>query len=240
MPDETLRRVAVMSDIHGNVTALKKALEVIHHHGCEALYFLGDAVGYLTNPEALRLLLTVNNLIAIQGNHEAFLLGLQEYDEKKENIYQINQTQRFLHPDLVSAIESWPNQRETKIFGHKTLFIHGSPSDPTNGYVYPDTELHEIDYDFVFMGNTHRPFVRQVGHTTYVNVGSVGLPRDDGRYGAFCLWDVDLRLPEILRFKIDLSSEFKAQTSTVHPSIVRLSERRERDTSLIGRIIDDV
>ena len=58
----------------------------------------------------------------------------------------------------------------------------------------------------MFMGNTHRPFIRKAGSSTYVNVGSIGLPRDDGRYASFCIFEPEQGTVEIHRFSIEYSN----------------------------------
>ena len=62
-------------------------------------------------------------------------------------------------------LETLPLKAEFHSYGVAGLFVHGSPTDPLTGYIYPDSDLSEfseIDADVVFMGHTHHPFVRQV------------------------------------------------------------------------------
>jgi len=71
--------------------------------------------------------------------------------------------------------------------------------------VYADTDLDAfagLGKRAVFMGQTHRPFVRQERDTLFVNVGSCGLPRDCGNLGAVCLFDDVQGTARIVRFDI--------------------------------------
>jgi predicted phosphodiesterase len=134
-----------------------------------------------------------------------------------------------LTPQQIAMISSWPTSRKEEISGLNVLLVHGSPVDPTYGYVYPDTDLESFapDADWVFMGNTHHPFIRECAGTCYVNIGSCGLPRDDGRYGAFALFDAKARRARILRFDITAESkQILEQFPTVHPSVREVYERR--------------
>ncbi len=240
MDDICPKRIAIISDVHGNLTALEKVLAIIEQQQCDAIYFLGDAVGYIPQLGALERLLEVQGLTALRGNHEEYLLGIRDYGIEKEAIYQLGRVKRDISMEALETVRTWPSMLEMEITGRRVLFVHGSPVNPTNGYLYPDSDLSETVHDFVFFGNTHRPFIRKVGKTTFVNVGSVGLPRDDGRFGAVCLWDTRNKSPEILRFRIDTSHEIEEPSFMVHDSVVALFNRRERDDLIIGKIVDDV
>jgi predicted phosphodiesterase len=112
--------------------------------------------------------------------------------------------------------------------GLRCLFVHGSPSDPTYGYVYPDTDLSSFagfEADVIFMGHTHRPFVRRNGDYLFVNVGSCGLPRDGDPRGSVCLFDTHSRSAEILRFDISQSSEAALSRYRMHDSVAAALKR---------------
>jgi predicted phosphodiesterase len=143
-----------------------------------------------------------------------------------------------LTPQQLKMISAWPTYMKEEIGDLKVLLVHGSPVDPTYGYVYPDTDLSTFDpeADWVFMGNTHHPFVRKHGGTTYVNIGSCGMPRDDGRYGAVALFDAKARCARILRF--DIMTECKQvleEYPAIHPSVRSLYERRH--SAIVGDIL---
>ena len=240
MDDICPKRIAIISDVHGNLTALEQALVIIEQQQCDAIYFLGDAVGYFPRLTALHRILDVEGLIAIRGNHEEYLLGLQDYDIEKEPVYQLAKARRDISDEVLQRVRNWPTLLDVTFCGKRVLFVHGSPTNHTNGYVYPDSELSATVPDFVFLGNTHRPFIRRVGTTTYINVGSVGLPRDDGRFGAFCIWNTESEVPEILRFKLDASHEIVDPLNMVHDSVINLTNRRENDHLIVGKFISDV
>ena len=120
----------------------------------------------------------------------------------------------------------------------KLLLVHGSPTDPTYGYVYPDTVLDgfSTDADWVFMGHTHHPFVREHLGTCYVNIGSCGMPRDDGRYGAVAILDTKARKARILRY--DITTESKRVLKLfpmIDPSVREVYARRH--SHLTGEIV---
>jgi predicted phosphodiesterase len=59
------------------------------------------------------------------------------------------------------------------------------------------------DIDFLFIGQTHRPWIRKNLHTTVVNVGSIGLPRDHGSRPSYAVLDTITRQAEIIRLTVN-------------------------------------
>jgi putative phosphoesterase len=230
--------IGFVSDAHGNGPAFDKAVKILIAEGARSLYFLGDAVGYVPSVAVLDSLMRLGKRInCIRGNHEVMLTNLQ-IDLERESIYQFNSLRKNLTCEHLKMISTWPICRRVEINGLKLLLVHGSPRDPTYGYVYPDTDLSSFvtDADLVFMGNTHRPFIRRLGKTCYVNVGSCGLPRDDGRFGAVVLFDPKRNHVRILRF--DIKAEFEQvleEFPKVHPEVRKVYERR--GLSIYGDIL---
>ncbi|MGH9275271.1 MAG: metallophosphoesterase family protein, partial [Acidimicrobiales bacterium] len=100
-------------------------------------------------------------------------------------------------------------------------------------YIYPETEVAALGPDearFVFTGQTHRPFVRRSDPTTYVNVGSCGLPRDCGHLGAACVFDAVSGEVEILRFDIRAATRAALERcGPVAPEVLAVFDRRGPD-----------
>lgn len=221
--------IGLVSDAHGNSLAFDRAVSLLLAQGAERLYFLGDAVGYVPSTAVLDSLARLGDRVqCIRGNHEAMLLE-GRVDPARECIYQFDALRQNLTSGQLEMISSWPAFRKDEIGGSSVLLVHGSPADPTYGYVYPDTDLATFasTAEWVFMGNTHHPFIREHAGTRYVNVGSCGMPRDDGRYGSVALLDTKARSARILRFDITAESrQVLEQFPTVHPSVRDVYERR--------------
>jgi len=111
--------------------------------------------------------------------------------------------------------------------------MHGSPTNPVFGYVYPDTDLSSLGLQpdvTVVLGNTHRPFIRRHGDATVVNIGSCGLPRDCGRLGAVGILDDD-GFAKIVRFDItEATARMRARVVQVDRTIEALFARGDPDT----------
>jgi putative phosphoesterase len=197
-----------VSDAHGNLEAFELAVGVLAAHGAEKVIFLGDAVGYLPGDGVVSAI-RKSRMGAVLGNHEEMLLG-GEISSAREPIYRLGETASSMSAENRDEIASWPRSRELEMDCGRALLVHGSPTDVTRGYVYPDTKLEDLAVPngmTVFMGNTHRPFVRRCNDALFVNVGSCGLPRDSGDLGAVCLFDDRTQEVSILRFDITQATE---------------------------------
>lgn len=230
-------KIGALSDAHGNGLALEKALQVLSDAGADEFFFLGDAIGYIPSVSALKLLTSsADKIVTIKGNHEHMILQ-GTIDSERDRVYM----HREIFPDVqpfLADMARWPESIRVERGRLEILMVHGSPCDPLFGYVYPDSILSPNDstFDFVMMGNTHRPFQKKVGGTTYVNVGSCGFPRDDGRFGSAVLLDTDLAEAEILRFNIELETkDVLLRSPPVHPSVLQTLKRRS--TNLEGKVV---
>lgn len=230
-------KIGLVSDAHGHGAALDKALEVLERQGAERLFFLGDSVGYIPSTSALETLVDSGLQIAcVLGNHESALLkGIS--DTEKDQVYLHSALSGRIE-SLLPEVASWPRSRSLELASQKILMVHGSPTAPTDGYVYPDSALHPLDtnYDFIFMGHTHRPFCKRVNGTNWVNVGSCGLPRDDGRYGSVALVDLFDGRVQLLRFNIEEETrQVVARHPEIHKSVLSVFQRRA--SSFEGKLV---
>jgi predicted phosphodiesterase len=225
--------IGVLSDAHGNIGGFRQAIRILAKHGADRFVFLGDAVGYIPSVDVVCELMSMGTTVkCIRGNHEAMLLT--QTPSAKENIYQLRRTAAQMSSREQAFLNSWPEKLVIDGPFGPALFVHGSPDKPTTGCVYLDTDLSVFKGvgRWVFMGHTHRAFVRRLGTCNFVNAGSCGLPRDNGHLGAAVLLDLTGDRVELLRFNIraDLEKAF-AYYAPVHEDVLRLLNRSSRDNS---------
>lgn len=177
-------RIALISDIHGNLPALKAALDDIRAQGVDQIVFLGDAATLGPHPTETLEFLDAWNCICIQGNHDAAML-----DPAQATDFQITAT---LIPtlewgrDLLSEsdfdfLRSFLPTYELDL-GHdiKILCYHGSPRSNTD-MILSATDEQTLDGFFAGRtanlltgGHTHIQMIRQRGEQVIINPGSVG------------------------------------------------------------------
>jgi predicted phosphodiesterase len=232
--------LGILSDAHGNTGAFLLAISILRQLEINRYIFLGDAIGYIPDVGVVSALRsdTLDNE-CVRGNHEDMLLGGRDYRDK-DDLYKLDLAKELLPKEDYDYIKSWPRFLNKVCNGLKVLYIHGSPDEVTYGYVYPDTSLESfrIPHDIVFMGNTHRPFVRHIAAKTFVNVGSCGFPRDDGRYGSMALFDPTTPSVRIVRFDIsDATESTIGGLKNIHPAVLEVFSRRLPRCSLIGELL---
>lgn len=229
-------RVGFVSDAHGNLQGLAGALAGLERLGADRVYFLGDAVGYLSGSADVLARLEGDGIPCQLGNHEAMMLQPNDRSRRLEAVYGLERARDELGPQVLARLSEWPARREERLLRYRALLVHGSPTEPLFGYVYPDTDLGpfvDCGYDAVFMGNTHIPFVREQAGVLFVNVGSVGLPRDQGNLGAFALFDADSGQCRVYRYPLD--TERYTDDANLDPS-VRACFARERSDAFGERL----
>lgn len=237
--------LGLLSDAHGNPLGVTRSLALLADAGVGPTYFLGDAVGYLPGESEVLRLLTDAGVECQLGNHEAMLLGELELDPERDAAYQLGAARTRMTATELDRIKSWPDVRELTVDNHKVLMVHGSPRAHLTEYIYPDSELDwlgDLGYDAIFLGNTHRPFVTYRGQTLIANVGSCGLPRDQGDLPSCAVYDTVANTCEILRVRLpaaevlaqfDQSGDF---LNPIHPIVAECLHRSVEQP--IGTIVE--
>lgn len=175
-------RLGVISDIHGNLSALTAVLEEFDRKKVDDIICLGDMVGYFHQSLDVLDLIRSLKIQVIKGNHEAYLLGELPCSPEREAIYNLNFVRDAISSSVLSWISSLPMSLDQTVDGKKILCFHGSPWDPLQGYIYPDYPAFEtfqnIKSDFFFLGHTHYPLHIKTECNEVFNPGSIGLPRN--------------------------------------------------------------
>jgi len=229
-------KIGFFSDVHGNLEALNLCLQVLRHNGADQFVFVGDAIGYL--PYSIECLDVLQDLQpdCITGNHEAMLIGTLPLSDEKDDFYKIRAVQETIGVQLKKLVSTWPETRTLEINNKKVLVVHGSPTDHLGGYIYPDADLssfRDLPFDVIVLGQTHRPFIRSEYGKLFVNVGSVGLPRDQGDTLSCGLLDTESFQFDILRHRFDIDPLLADQR--IHPEIRRVFQRKTDDP--VGRLV---
>ncbi len=232
-------KLGILSDAHGNLTGLNACLDhLINVQKSDQIVFLGDIAGYYPDVNNVIRRLKEVNASCLLGNHDAMILERLASSPANELIYRHAEQRELLVDADRNFLESLPDKKSETFNGKKILFVHGSPADPLNGYIYPDsdiTPLASLGYDMIFSGHTHHPCITIKGSFTYVNVGSCGLPRDNGLLTSCCCLDTDNLAVEIFRIRMDKEVLSRNYGSKVHPSVLECLERT--GNNIFGTII---
>jgi predicted phosphodiesterase len=192
-------RIAILSDIHGNSTALETVLREAASESIERLFVLGDLVGYYYEPLKVLELLAPWNVDFIGGNHELYLSQALTDPARLAAITAkygggLETAIQTLSPEQLDFLVKLPITKTVEVDGLKIVLAHGSPWS-VEEYLYPDSnatafdKFATLDCKMVFIGHSHYPFQRMVGDVRVVNSGSVGQPRDIGGLASWMILD---------------------------------------------------
>lgn len=200
-------RVAVITDIHGNLPALQAALARIDELGIERVYCGGDLVGYGPHPNEVCALIAERGIPTIHGNYDHAIArdlddcGCAYITPHDRELGQRSVAWTLEHTDRASKdfMRALPFDLRFSIGDRPVHLVHGSPRK-VNEYLFEDKpdRLYERlaageDADALVFGHTHKPWIRSFGGVLFVNCGSVGKPKDGDPRGAFAVLDLDER-----------------------------------------------
>ncbi|KUO77399.1 MAG: serine/threonine protein phosphatase [Desulfosporosinus sp. BRH_c37] len=198
-------KVAIISDIHANVIALKAVLKDIEEQQVDSIYCVGDLVGYAPFPNEVIDLIKEKNIPTVMGNYDdgiayqRFICGCDYKDAEAEALgYQsIAWTKRHTSEESKEFLRNLPKEIQVNIAGKRLLLVHGSPNR-LNEYV---TEEISEDYaselitlagtDILICGHTHLPFTMVLKDKLLINVGSVGKPKHGDPHALYALISVE-------------------------------------------------
>ncbi len=124
----SIKKLAIIADVHGNLTALNLFLKYITHEKIDLVLNLGDFIGIGPNPaETTRIILNDKRFISILGNHELSKFTKEDYRVTPEEQAHHRWIADQLPPDLLEQIKSIPKQRYITINSSKFYLIHSRP-----------------------------------------------------------------------------------------------------------------
>ena len=201
-------KYAIISDIHGNIIALKEALKIIEEEQVEKILCLGDIVGIGTrSDDCVKLLMSYKDkLIAVMGNHEERnLYGVPEYihDGKhkmtEEDMAQERWTQNSISDESKEFLRTLPKEKVIDLEGIKTVLTHYPLNENMEYgpfYMYPSKEeLQDLFKKYCaqinLYGHTHVTRTRRTSEDIwYINPGTLGTT-DYRDYGTFGILSID-------------------------------------------------
>ena len=182
-------KLAVISDIHGNLFALEKVLEDIEHEKCDNIVCLGDLAMAGPEPDKTVELVKQMDWDVVQGNTDKMIVEFNEdmYNALKGQIPIMANALRndveVISDENKEYLKNLPENLEININNTPILLVHGSPRR-NNEDISPDLPLEKVeemiegtDARLILCGHTHLPCGYQTNSgKTVVNVGSVGRP----------------------------------------------------------------
>jgi predicted phosphodiesterase len=202
---------AVISDVHSNLYALEAVLDAIEADSPDAIWCLGDIVGYGPRPEECCVIVEDRAALCLAGNHDLGVRGDVDLDDFSPDAAAAALWTRGVLDERAEAflapLVPWGEEDGVQLF-------HASPRDPVWEYVLTDqaavAALEDTTASIVLVGHSHVPIAVTLdggelagGHARagtevefgdgrwLLNPGSVGQPRDGDPRAAWLLLDLD-------------------------------------------------
>jgi diadenosine tetraphosphatase ApaH/serine/threonine PP2A family protein phosphatase len=220
-------RFAILSDLHANLEATEAVLADAREHDCTHFICLGDVVGYNANPHECLEIVQKMECPVVKGNHDE-QATLTESSRGFNALAEaaINWTRAHLTNEDKEWLRALPLTQQV----HDFTIVHATLDAPDQwGYVFNSLDaVASFAYQettVCFFGHTHvaGAFVRDDGvkkmkvdrlpieetKKYFINVGSVGQPRDGDWRAAYCIYHVEKNVVEQRRIKYDLATAQK-------------------------------
>jgi diadenosine tetraphosphatase ApaH/serine/threonine PP2A family protein phosphatase len=230
-------RFAILSDLHANLEATDAVLADAREHDCTDFVCLGDVVGYNANPHECLEIVQKMECPVVKGNHDE-QATLTESSRGFNALAEaaINWTRAHLTDQDKEWLRALPLTQQVRDF----TLVHATLDAPEQwGYVFNGLDaVASFAYQettLCFFGHTHvaGAFVRDDGvkkvkveqlpieeaKKYFINVGSVGQPRDGDWRAAYCIYHVENNVVEQRRVKYDLAT---AQKKIIQAGLPRL------------------
>jgi putative phosphoesterase len=210
-------KIALFSDIHANLPALEAFFEHVEHQNPDAIYCLGDLVGYNIWPNEVIDEIRRHRIPTITGNYD-FGIGRHSDDcgcayktdeEKTMGKISIAYTNKTIKDEQRAYLRTLPShiRLEFQLNNDKlnVLLVHGSPRK-VNEYLFEDRDeksmlriMEQADADVMCFGHTHQPYhrilpteIQEDAHYRHaINIGSIGKPKDKDPRGCYVLLHVN-------------------------------------------------
>lgn len=223
-------KIALFSDIHANLPALEAFFKDADSRNIDAIYCLGDLVGYNIWPNEVIDEIRKRKIPTIAGNYD-FGIGrtsdecgcaYKTDEEKAMGKISISYTNEIVKDEQRAYLRTLPAhiKLEYQLNNDKlnVLLVHGSPRK-INEYLFEDREeksmlriMEQADADLMFFGHTHKPYHRILNSGTEekdhfrhaVNIGSVGKPKDGDPRGGYVLLTIHSDSSRSIKDSIDV------------------------------------
>ncbi|NNK57109.1 MAG: metallophosphoesterase [Desulfofustis sp.] len=204
-------KTAILSDVHGNLEALNAVMSDLDEFKPDRTVCLGDLIGYGPDPEAVINIVAAHGISCVLGNHEAALssekaLGWLNFMARENNLA----TKALLSDQSLEFCTALPRS----ISFDESCFVHGCPPDSILKYLYMLRDgditnmVETLPEKRFFVGHTHDLQLITVSGSKiarakltegisrlddesryFINVGSVGHPRDGSSKAKYVIWD---------------------------------------------------
>ena len=220
-----MARIAILGDIHANLEALTTVLDDCSAQGVDEYLCTGDVVGYNACPHECLDIIREIGCPVMMGNHDYYVSREMDLsDFNPHAAYVVEWTRAQLNAEELQWLASLPFQKTVK----GVSLVHATNDTPASfGSVFDNLQA---DANFInqktpvcFHGHTHCPMIYEksmqgvaridpqnfklvAGRKYFINVGSIGQPRDGDPRATYVIYDNVAKIVEFRRLEYDIAS----------------------------------
>jgi putative phosphoesterase len=216
-------RIAIFSDLHGNSAATEAVLAAVDEAAPDAVYCLGDLVGYGARPNETIALIQDRTIPTIMGNYDDGVgfdrddcgCAYTDPEEGARGQQSLLWTRKVTTHENKAYLRALLPEIRFEAEGTRFRLVHGSPRR-MNEYLFAERDPRSLeriargaDCDVLVFGHTHVSWVKEIEGVRMVNDGSAGKPKDGDPRAAWALLTVAPGTPvavEIRRVPYDVAS----------------------------------
>lgn len=229
-------KYAILGDIHANLEALQAVLEDARNEGVTHYACVGDLVGYAANPRECVEIIRKMDCPVVKGNHDEYA---SNDDECRNFRPRMAEMIRWTRKQLTAEQREWLRNLPLLLAVESFIIVHATLDMPQKwGYVMDKlSAASSLSYQtpsVCFYGHTHQPcaFIRdgivkggqfeklriEKERKYFINVGSVGQPRDGNPLAAYVIYDLSDNLIMLKRVRYDIQeAERKIRDAGIGP-----------------------
>ena len=177
--------IGIISDIHGNFSALKAVLDALDAEGITEIISLGDVAGYYCQINECCSELRRRSISNLMGNHDWYLVTGNECPRSNSANRCLEYQRKVIDPQNLSWLAA--SEKTRTIDGLR--MAHAGFIDPMDEYLSPSLAYFSaLEGTHFISGHTHVQTYWSEANKVYCNPGSVGQPRDGNPKSAYAIW----------------------------------------------------
>lgn len=186
-----MEKIAIISDIHGNLEALKTVINDIKKRNITHIYCLGDIIGKGSHAHECIKLVRENCEVVIKGNNDEIFTCENFYSDNPDYIKRRKWNETLLTKEDVSYLKKLPFSYEFYMSGSLVRLFHATPykindfcssfdklTTKYKMFLPSNNTITDKKADVIIYGHTHTSYIERIYNRTLINVNSVGNPME--------------------------------------------------------------
>lgn len=228
-----MKKIAIFSDIHGNLEALESILKDIDEKNIDEIICLGDIIGFGPSPKECLDRIIHSRVKMVKGNHEIYQFNTSYNNLTDNELKHVEWIKRELSEEELNYIENIPMTIQELINGKLYIFSHFFFNEERTYFqslnILSDNRIYdtikELETDYMFIGHSHDAF--QINNQgLYTCVGSSGCTKNNITF--YTLLEIEDKNTKITKIMLEYDRKTfeKKLKNSDYPDVDKIKEER--------------